>query len=533
MAMRTTLAKTNPELKAKEIMSKVGEMWRGLSKEQKEDYETMALNDRKRYAKEMENYDAPEISGAEGDDGISKNHPKKIKKDPNAPKGAKSPYIFFSMAARTKLSVSNPELKAKEIMSRIGQMWRELPDEEKKQYNSLAKADKERYENEMASYVKPDWLLAAEAKQAASKRSGKGKKGASRKDPNAPKGGKSAYIFFSTTQRDKVKAENPNLKAKEIMSKMGSLWTAMSEEEKGPFIAMAAKDKQRYADEMAVYKKPQWMIDEEKLAERRKQPKRSRSAYMCYSASARADCLAANPGIKHTDVMGKLAEGWKGLSDEAKAPFLLEAENDKVRYAREMKTWEEDNADLVAENEAKKREKEDAKRKAIEKERQAKRILKQKKRREKEKNGSSSVHSIDYGSSSQESKERRLTKAKENCRALATVMGLEQSWLEKSLEGKSLEKQVSKMARRLVRKGAKFEGAHPTKADVQKERIQRARDEVIMAGVDQSNIITGKRKRDGGFKFEPIKKKSKKHKKSKKYKRSKVEEESSEAEFEC
>ena len=44
------------------------------------------------------------------------------------------------------------------------------------------------------------------------------------KDPNKPKRRKSGYLYFCAEYREKMKAENPDLTVKEIVSKLGILW---------------------------------------------------------------------------------------------------------------------------------------------------------------------------------------------------------------------------------------------------------------------------------------------------------------------
>lgn len=55
---------------------------------------------------------------------------------------------------------------------------------------------------------------------------------ASKKDPNAPKKGRSAYILFSMDTRAQVKADFPDLKNTEILAKLGELWKALRADDK-------------------------------------------------------------------------------------------------------------------------------------------------------------------------------------------------------------------------------------------------------------------------------------------------------------
>ena len=59
---------------------------------------------------------------------------KKRVKDPNAPKKPLSGYMLYCKQMRQQVTDENPELKSKEIVSKIASMWRELSDEEKAQF---------------------------------------------------------------------------------------------------------------------------------------------------------------------------------------------------------------------------------------------------------------------------------------------------------------------------------------------------------------------------------------------------------------
>lgn len=50
-------------------------------------------------------------------------------------------------------------------------------------------------------------------------------------------------MFFITDNRQKIKDENPDLDAQDILKKGGELWRSMSAEDKKPYEEKAAKDK--------------------------------------------------------------------------------------------------------------------------------------------------------------------------------------------------------------------------------------------------------------------------------------------------
>ncbi|KAJ5332083.1 High mobility group superfamily [Penicillium brevicompactum] len=74
-----------------------------------------------------------------------------------------------------------------------------------------------------------------------------------KKDPNAPKRGLSAYMFFANDNRDKVREENPGISFGQVGKQLGDKWKALSETDRKPYDEKAAKDKKRYEEEKAAY----------------------------------------------------------------------------------------------------------------------------------------------------------------------------------------------------------------------------------------------------------------------------------------
>ena len=78
-------------------------------------------------------------------------------------------------------------------------------------------------------------------------------KEAKKKDPNAPKGRSSAYNYYSSAKRSDVKAANPEAQHAEIIKILSAQFKALSDEERAPWDAMAAADKERFDKETAIY----------------------------------------------------------------------------------------------------------------------------------------------------------------------------------------------------------------------------------------------------------------------------------------
>ncbi|KAK1987090.1 HMG box protein [Colletotrichum cereale] len=91
--------------------------------------------------------------------------------------------------------------------------------------------------------------------KAATKRGAAGKvdKKRAKKDPNAPKRGLSAYMFFANEQRENVREENPGISFGQVGKLLGERWKALNDKQRAPYEAKAATDKKRYEDEKQAY----------------------------------------------------------------------------------------------------------------------------------------------------------------------------------------------------------------------------------------------------------------------------------------
>lgn len=78
----------------------------------------------------------------------------KAQKDPNAPKRPLSTFFLFSQDERPKIKKDNPSLSVADIAKVIGERWRSIGDDKKRQYEERARQEKERYDREITEYKK-------------------------------------------------------------------------------------------------------------------------------------------------------------------------------------------------------------------------------------------------------------------------------------------------------------------------------------------------------------------------------------------
>ena len=75
-----------------------------------------------------------------------------------------------------------------------------------------------------------------------------------KKDINAPKRNKSAYMFFQEDVRPKLKAKFPNDSLGQLSKRLVKLWGDLKDRDKKKYDKLAEKDKLRYEKELKTYK---------------------------------------------------------------------------------------------------------------------------------------------------------------------------------------------------------------------------------------------------------------------------------------
>lgn len=257
------------DAKATDITTELGVRWNQLKNDKKRakeltKYEKLASEDKSRYDSEKTQY-VPPVN--ENDDGRKK----RKKSDKSGPKRAKSAYLYFCDEKRGSVKSTDPDMKATEVTTRLGQLWKELKNDNKragelKKYEELAASDKARYDTEKESTSdgksrpKSAGKKAVNAKAAAvpvaPKKGGKAeqvkapakapakKKGGKVEEPEeevvdepstSKKGKQTGFQTFSVARRAELKQENPKLKGTEVTKILSEEWKNMSAEDKAQY----------------------------------------------------------------------------------------------------------------------------------------------------------------------------------------------------------------------------------------------------------------------------------------------------------
>jgi len=156
-----------------------------------------------------------------------------------------SAYAYFVQTCREEHKKKHPSENVvfAEFSKKCAERWKTMSEPEKKRFHQMADKDKKRYETEMSTYTP----VGGKAEKGGRKRK--------TKDPNAPKRALSAFFHFCNEERPKVKEVLSDATVGEMAKELGRRWNDVTDDVKAKFEALAAKDKQRYEKDMAVYKK--------------------------------------------------------------------------------------------------------------------------------------------------------------------------------------------------------------------------------------------------------------------------------------
>lgn len=146
-------------------------------------------------------------------------------------------------------------------------------------------------------------------------------------DPNRPKRPTSAYFFFIQLEREAAARRGEKItRVAEWTKQVSAKWRELSVAEKVPFNRMAASDKARYTQQMAIY-----------TGKDANRPKRPQSAYILWLADFRAQMK--NKFVENKELLRAAGEEWRKLTSVDKMPYEQRAELEKQKYGDAMKDY--------------------------------------------------------------------------------------------------------------------------------------------------------------------------------------------------
>ncbi|ORY05336.1 HMG-box [Basidiobolus meristosporus CBS 931.73] len=123
------------------------------------------LFDRLEHVKGESDHESDAETGESEIEHVDKPAPKKVEKDPNAPKRPSNAFFIFCQLERSKLKEIHQDASLSELTKMLGQRWKVMTMEEKKKYYDISAKDKVRYEREMCTYNGTVYQPSADTKE--------------------------------------------------------------------------------------------------------------------------------------------------------------------------------------------------------------------------------------------------------------------------------------------------------------------------------------------------------------------------------
>jgi hypothetical protein len=151
------------------------------------------------------------------------------------------------------------------------------------------------------------------------------------KDPDKPKRGKSAFLFFCEENRKKIKKKHPEMSVKEIVSKLGIDWQTLkdtSSDEIDRYEQMSIKDRNRYKNEMRTYipilsRKIDIKKSTKKPSKRRSKRTQDEIMFDNFLKSKKTRAKKSHPELDSKGIIEYIKSKWEKLPDEKKKKYNI------------------------------------------------------------------------------------------------------------------------------------------------------------------------------------------------------------------
>ncbi|KAI9291321.1 hypothetical protein K502DRAFT_297122, partial [Neoconidiobolus thromboides FSU 785] len=173
---------------------------------------------------------------------------------------------------------------------------------------------------------------------------------------DGPKRPMNAYLLFNKENRPKLLKANPNASTPEVSRAIGDKWKSLSLEEKQVYIDQALELRTQFFSDNPGYVftrqskssikasllNPTGMSQRGRRKRDRNSdaPKHPMSAFLFYLVEKRSEVAEKHSGNPIGPISRIISQRWNKLSDEEKKPWVMKAEEDKRRYATELKAFQ-------------------------------------------------------------------------------------------------------------------------------------------------------------------------------------------------
>ncbi|KAM9817610.1 transcription factor A, mitochondrial [Neosynchiropus ocellatus] len=176
-----------------------------------------------------------------------------------------------------------------------------------------------------------------------------------------PKKPLNGYMRYFVQQHPILTKQNPDAKPMDITRKIAYQWRALSPDHKRPLVEAYKREMEQFNLDLQRYKAlltpGQVKLEAQEKKERRAKrkairrkreltnlgkPKRPRSAFNIFMSEHFVEARGATTQAK----LKSLLDDWRSLFSTQKQVYTQLAEDDKIRYKNEIKSWEDNMADI-------------------------------------------------------------------------------------------------------------------------------------------------------------------------------------------
>ncbi len=153
-----------------------------------------------------------------------------------------------------------------------------------------------------------------------------------------PKGACSAYIFYTTANREVFKKKNPEVSNKQLTSLMAKSWKSMSEPEKALYNKLAEEDRERYRTEREKF-------DIEHPERARKKTSANKptkvTAYQMFCKEQREKVKEDNPDSDSKEIGTILSDTWEDIknNEDLYKEFQDLANEENKNFSEKMRKY--------------------------------------------------------------------------------------------------------------------------------------------------------------------------------------------------
>ncbi|XP_042364028.1 transcription factor A, mitochondrial [Plectropomus leopardus] len=171
-----------------------------------------------------------------------------------------------------------------------------------------------------------------------------------------PKRPPNGYLRYVMQQKPIITRHQPEIKSVDVIRMLGQQWRALTPEQKRPFQEAYQQAREQFKVDFERYQaqltpvqvRQQALEKSQRLAKRKAsrkkrelktlgKPKRSRTAFNIFMSEHFLEAKGSNSQEK----MKSLLQEWRNMLGHQKQVYRQLAEDDRIRYKNEMKSWEE------------------------------------------------------------------------------------------------------------------------------------------------------------------------------------------------